>query len=122
MVVITTTVDQAAQCHKRKLTDSRQSVELTVSVVRSIGGPLGIRSALATGVAGSTGLPSEIVGMQRDAIQILIGTPAKINDVLTSRGALGGSEVRLLIVGHYFRITCAQTLTMHSLTRSISSS
>ncbi|ORX33834.1 hypothetical protein BD324DRAFT_584377 [Kockovaella imperatae] len=83
VVVITTTVDQAAQCHK---------------LVRSIGAPLGIRSALATGAAGSSSLQDEIASMQHDNIHLLIGTPAKVNDVLTSRGALAGSHVRLLIL------------------------
>jgi superfamily II DNA/RNA helicase len=36
--------------------------------------------------------------MQRDAIQILIGTPATINEVVNARGGLSGSECRLLIV------------------------
>ncbi|WVQ69768.1 uncharacterized protein L199_007988 [Kwoniella botswanensis] len=83
VIIITTTVDQAMQCHK---------------LVRGVGGPLGIRSAVAAGAAGSSGLPNEIAAMQRDAIHILIGTPAKVAEVMTSRGGLGGGECRLLIL------------------------
>lgn len=68
-------------------------------VIRNVGGPLGIRSSLAAGAAGSSGLPSEVAAMQRDAPHLLIGTPGKINEVMSSRGGLSGSEVRLLIVG-----------------------
>jgi len=35
--------------------------------------------------------------MQRDAVQLLIGTPAKVAEVFSPRG-LNGSEVKLLIV------------------------
>lgn len=66
-------------------------------MVRSVGGPLGIRSSLAAGASGSSALSGEIAQMQRDATQLLIGTPAKIAEVLSPRG-LNGSEVRLLIV------------------------
>ncbi|WVW82770.1 hypothetical protein I302_104781 [Kwoniella bestiolae CBS 10118] len=83
VIIITTTVDQAMQCHK---------------LVRGVGGPLGIRSGVAAGAAGSSGLPNEIAAMQRDAIHILIGTPAKVAEVMTSRGGLGGGECRLLIL------------------------
>ncbi|WWC69147.1 uncharacterized protein I206_103083 [Kwoniella pini CBS 10737] len=83
VIIITTTVDQAMQCHK---------------LVRGVGGPLGIRSGVAAGAAGSSGLQNEIANFQRDAIHILIGTPAKIAEVMTSRAGLGGSECRLLIL------------------------
>lgn len=83
VIIITTTVDQATQCHK---------------LVRNIGGPLGVRSALAAGTAGSSALQSEIATIQRDAVHLLIGTPAKIAEVLAPRGGLGSSECRLLIL------------------------
>ncbi len=67
-------------------------------MVRNVGQPLGIRSALAAGAVGSSNVANEIAGMQRDAIHILIGTPAKINEVITSRGGLTVGEVRLLIL------------------------
>ncbi|OCF36380.1 translation initiation factor [Kwoniella heveanensis BCC8398] len=83
VIIVTTTVDQAMQCHK---------------LVRGVGGPIGIRSGIAAGAAGSSGLQNEIANMQRDAIHILIGTPAKIAEVMTSRNGLGGGECRLLIL------------------------
>lgn len=82
VIIITTTVDQATQCHK---------------LVRNVGGPLGVRTALAAGAAGSLSVQGEVAAMQRDAIQILIGTPAKINEVVNNRG-LAGSDCRLLIL------------------------
>lgn len=69
-----------------------------VIVVRNVGGPLGVRSALGAGAAGSTSLPGELQQMQREAVQILIGTPAKINEIMSIRGGLPGGECRLLIV------------------------
>ncbi|WVF71921.1 hypothetical protein IAT40_006731 [Kwoniella sp. CBS 6097] len=83
VIIVTTTVDQAMQCHK---------------LVRGVGGPIGIRSGIAAGAAGSSGLQNEIANMQRDAVHILIGTPAKIAEVMTSRNGLGGGECRLLIL------------------------
>ncbi|KAK8869556.1 hypothetical protein IAR55_000123 [Kwoniella newhampshirensis] len=83
VIIITTTVDQAMQCHK---------------LLRGVGGPIGIRAGIAAGAAGSSGLQNEIAAMQRDAIHLLVGTPAKVHEVMTSRGGLGGSEVRLLIL------------------------
>ena len=56
-----------------------------------------MRSGVAAGMSGSSGLPNEIVQMQRDAVQLLVGTPAKIAEVISPRG-LNGSEVKLLIV------------------------
>lgn len=67
-------------------------------MIRNVGGPLGVRAALATGVAGSSNLMNEIQAMQREAVQILIGTPAKVLEVMTVRGGLDGSGVRSLIV------------------------
>lgn len=65
-------------------------------MVRNVGGPLGVRSALAAGTTGSSGLPNEVANVQRDAVQLLIGTPGKLFEIL-SRG-IGGGECRLLIV------------------------
>ncbi|WVQ98991.1 hypothetical protein IAU59_006123 [Kwoniella sp. CBS 9459] len=83
VIIVTTTVDQAMQCHK---------------LVRGVGGPIGIRSGIAAGAAGSSGLQNEIANLQRDAIHILIGTPAKIAEVMTNRNGLGGGDCRLLIL------------------------
>lgn len=57
-----------------------------------------MRAALAAGAAGSSGLPNELAAMQRDQIQILIGTPAKVNEVMNMRGGLSGADCRLLIL------------------------
>ncbi|KIS00885.1 translation initiation factor [Cryptococcus deuterogattii 2001/935-1] len=67
-------------------------------MVRGVGGPIGIRSAVAAGAAGSSNVQNEIAQMQRDQIHLLVGTPAKICEVMTARGGLGGGEVRLLIL------------------------
>ena len=69
-----------------------------IPVIRNVGGPLGIRAALITGVAGSPNLMNEIQAIQRDAAQILIGTPAKVLEAMTVRGGLDGMGVRTLIV------------------------
>ncbi|KAI9637981.1 uncharacterized protein MKK02DRAFT_22278 [Dioszegia hungarica] len=83
VVIVTTTVDQANQCHK---------------LVRNLGAPLGIRSALSAGAAGSGNVQNEVAAIQRDAVHVLIGTPAKLNEVITARGVVGGSDCRLLIL------------------------
>lgn len=67
-----------------------------------MGGPIGIRAAVAAGAAGSSNVQNEIAQMQRDQIHLLVGTPAKICEVMTVRGGLGGGEVRLLIVSPNF--------------------
>jgi len=36
--------------------------------------------------------------MQREAVQVLVGTPAKVLEVMTTRGGLQGGEVKTLIV------------------------
>lgn len=71
-------------------------------MVRGVGGPIGIRAAVAAGAAGSSNVQNEIAQMQRDQIHLLVGTPAKICEVMTVRGGLGGGEVRLLIVSPNF--------------------
>lgn len=72
--------------------------KLIFSVVRNLGAPLGIRSALSAGAAGSGNVPNEVAAIQRDAVHVLIGTPAKLNEVITALGVVGGSDCRLLIV------------------------
>lgn len=67
-------------------------------MIRNIGHPLGIRSALTVGAPGSTNLQEELRTLHQNAVQVLCGTPARINEIMTSRGGLGGGEVRLLIV------------------------
>lgn len=75
-----------------------ENSKLIFSVVRNLGAPLGIRSALSAGAAGSGNVQNEVAAIQRDAVHVLIGTPAKLNEVITARGVVGGSDCRLLIV------------------------
>ncbi|ODN98348.1 translation initiation factor [Cryptococcus wingfieldii CBS 7118] len=82
VIIITTTVDQAMQCHK---------------LVRGVGGPIGIRAGIAAGASGSSNLQNEIAQMQREQIHLLVGTPAKVNEVMGVRGGLQGDDTRLLI-------------------------
>ncbi|WVO14121.1 hypothetical protein L204_101749 [Cryptococcus depauperatus] len=83
VIIVTTTVDQAMQCHK---------------LICGVGGPIRIRAAVAAGAPGSSNLHNEITQMQRDQIHLLVGTPAKVCEVMTSRNGLGGGECRLLIL------------------------
>ena len=87
-----------SQTYVSSTPSGRQIVTESSEVVRNVGGPLGVRSALAAGTTGSSGLSNEIAAMHREAIHLLIGTPAKVGEVMSSRGGLSGSEVRLLIV------------------------
>ncbi|EIW70155.1 hypothetical protein TREMEDRAFT_71537 [Tremella mesenterica DSM 1558] len=82
VIIITTTVDQASQCQK---------------FIRGIGGPVGVRCALATGIAGNPNLPNEIAAIHHEAVQVLIGTPVKLNEIM-STGEVSGAEVRLFIL------------------------
>jgi len=91
-MIITTTVDQATQAHK---------------LVRNLGGPLGVRSALAAGATGSSGLANEVQQMGREGVHLIVGTPGKIGEVLGLRAGVAGSEVRLLIVSSSsFSVSC----------------
>lgn len=124
MIIVTTTVDQATQCHKRESPPWSHAAgcSLTGLVVRNVGGPLGVRSALAAGAAGSSGLQNEIAAMHRDAIHLLVGTPAKLNEILNTRGSVSGGECRLLIVRICGAAVLVVSLMYHSWTRWISSS
>jgi hypothetical protein len=95
-----------------------------MAVVRNLGAPLGIRSALSAGAAGSGNVQNEVAAIQRDAVHVLIGTPAKLNEVITARGVVGGSDCRLLIVSWIPR-ACSPQWTLadfDSLTKWINSS
>jgi hypothetical protein len=84
-VIVTTTVDQATQAHK---------------LVRDIGAPLGIRSALAVGASGAD-ISNDLRMMHQNRIQIVVGTPARLHDVFVKyagNGGLPGSEVRILVL------------------------
>lgn len=84
-IIVTTTVDQATQAHK---------------LVRDIGAPLGIRSALAVGASGAD-ISNDLRMMHQNRIQIVVGTPARLHDVFVKyagNGGLPGSEVRILVL------------------------
>ncbi|GHJ86876.1 hypothetical protein NliqN6_3278 [Naganishia liquefaciens] len=84
-IIVTTTVDQATQAHK---------------LVRDIGAPLGIRSALAVGASGAD-ISNDLRMMHQNRIQIVVGTPARLHDVFVKyagNGGLPGAEVRMLVL------------------------
>jgi hypothetical protein len=84
-IIVTTTVDQATQAHK---------------LVRDIGAPLGIRSALAVGASGAD-ISNDLRMMHQNRIQIVVGTPARLNDVFvkySGNGGLPGGAVRMLVL------------------------
>lgn len=84
-VIITTTVDQATQAHK---------------LIRDIGAPLGVRTGLAVGISGAD-ISADLRNWHQNAIHVLVGTPARLNDVLVkhaNNGGLPGGEVRMLVL------------------------
>lgn len=84
-IIVTTTVDQATQAHK---------------LVRDIGAPLGIRSALAVGASGAD-ISNDLRMMHQNRTQIVVGTPARLHDVFVKsagNGGLPGAEVRMLVL------------------------
>lgn len=85
-----------------------------------MGGPLGIRSALAAGTTGSSGLSNEISSMQREAVHVVVGTPGKVNEVMSARSGLGGGDCRLLIVSNQSTRDIRASADIGSLMRLIS--
>ncbi len=82
--MISTTVDQATQAQR---------------MIRDIGGPIGIRSALGVGTAGSTNdIAHELNLLQQNLPHIICGTPQKLHALFTTPGGLIGSEVRFLVL------------------------
>ena len=82
VVMISTTVDQATQAQR---------------MIRDIGGPIGIRSALGVGSANSD-LAQELRLLQQNMPHILCGTPQKLHALFTAPGGLAGSQVRFLVL------------------------
>ncbi len=83
VVMISTTVDQATQAQR---------------MIRDIGGPIGIRSALGVGAAFSTSdLSQELRLLQQNMPHIICGTPQKLHALFTA-GGLVGSQVRFLVL------------------------
>ena len=83
-VMISTTVDQATQAQR---------------MIRDLGGPIGIRSALGVGTStNANDLTQELRLLQQNMPHIICGTPQKLHALFTSPGGLAGSEVRFLVL------------------------
>lgn len=82
--MISTTVDQATQAQR---------------MIRDLGGPIGIRSALGVGASTSPNdLSQELRLLQQNMPHIICGTPQKLHALFTAPGGLNGSEVRFLVL------------------------
>lgn len=82
--MISTTVDQATQAQR---------------MIRDLGGPIGVRSALGVGTATSgNDLAQELRLLQQNLPHIICGTPQKLHALFTTTGGLIGSEVRFLVL------------------------
>lgn len=83
-VIISTTVDQATQAQR---------------MIRDLGGPIGIRSALGVGTStNASDLTQELRLLQQNIPHVICGTPQKLHALFTSPGGLPGSEVRFLVL------------------------
>ncbi|KAG6855131.1 hypothetical protein C0991_006060 [Blastosporella zonata] len=84
VIMISTTVDQATQAQR---------------MIRDLGGPIGVRSALGVGTtSANTDLSQELRLLQQNMPHIICGTPQKLHALFTSPGGLPGSEVRFLVL------------------------
>ena len=84
VIMISTTVDQATQAQR---------------MIRDLGGPIGVRSALGVGTTTSgNDLAQELRLLQQNLPHIICGTPQKLHALFTSTGGLVGSEVRFLVL------------------------
>ena len=82
--MISTTVDQATQAQR---------------MIRDLGGPIGVRSALGVGTTTSgNDLTQELRLLQQNLPHIICGTPQKLHALFTAPGGLLGSEVRFLVL------------------------
>lgn len=81
IIIITATVDQAAQAQRLSV---------------GLGGPLGIRTSLAVGAANQD-LTSEIAALASSPPHVLVGTPQRLLDLFSSP-ALHANEVKLLVI------------------------
>jgi translation initiation factor 4A len=79
VIMISTTADQATQVQ---------------GMIRDLGGPIGIRSALGVGATSASGdLSQELRLLQQNVAQIICGTPQKLHALFTSPGGLLGSDI-----------------------------
>jgi translation initiation factor 4A len=84
VIMISTTVDQATQAQR---------------MIRDLGGPIGVRSALGVGAtSANSDLSQELRLLQQNMPHIICGTPQKLHALFTSPGGLFGSEVRFLVL------------------------
>ncbi|KAH9938446.1 uncharacterized protein B0H18DRAFT_1081109 [Fomitopsis serialis] len=84
VVMVSTTVDQATQAQR---------------MIRDLGGPIGIKSALGVGATGAgADLSQELRILQQNMPHIICGTPQKLHALFTTPGGLSGSEVRFLVL------------------------
>ena len=68
-------------------------------MIRDLGNPIGVRSALGIGVVGpNTDLLQELRTLQQDIPHILCGTPQKLHSLFTMPGGLLASEVCFLVL------------------------
>ncbi|KAG9036555.1 hypothetical protein FRB95_008611 [Tulasnella sp. JGI-2019a] len=85
VLIVSTTVDQATQAQR---------------MIRDMGGPIGVRSALAAGTGGD--IAQELRFLHQNMPHILCGTPQKLHTLFTAPGGptgpLPGSEVRFLVL------------------------
>lgn len=84
VVLISTTVDQATQSQR---------------IIRDLGGPIGVRSALGVGTSSSNNdLTPELRLLQQNMPHILCGTPQKLHALFTAPGGVSGADVRFLVL------------------------
>ncbi|KAA1466179.1 hypothetical protein DENSPDRAFT_830933 [Dentipellis sp. KUC8613] len=84
VVMVSTTVDQATQAQR---------------MIRDLGGPIGIRSALGVGTpSANSDLSQELRLLQQNMPHIICGTPQKLHALFTATGGLVGSQVRFLVL------------------------
>jgi translation initiation factor 4A len=84
VIMISTTVDQATQAQR---------------MIRDLGGPIGVRSALGVGSASNpSDVAQEIRILQQNMPHIICGTPQKLHALFTNTGGISGSEVRFLVL------------------------
>ncbi|TFY81853.1 hypothetical protein EWM64_g2156 [Hericium alpestre] len=84
VVLISTTVDQATQAQR---------------MIRDLGGPIGIRSALSIGTPSpNSDLTQELSLLQQNMPHIICGTPQKIHALFMVWGGLVGWQVRFLVL------------------------
>ena len=84
VIIISTTVDQATQAQR---------------MIRDLGGPIGVRSALGVGSTSNTSdIAQELNGLRQNMPHIICGTPQKLHALFTSSSGISGSEVRFLVL------------------------